>query len=109
MPKMGGIDFLREIKRLGLPTRSIVLTSYVTDEEIYQAVQAGAWGYLSKETGLDRIMEAILTVHGGRRFLQGDIADRLMARMSRTDLTLREVEILRLVAKGLTNREIGES
>ncbi len=109
MAKMGGVEVLREIKRLQLRTRSIILTSFLSDEEIYQAVQAGAWGYLSKETGLDLMISAILTVHAGRRFIRGDIAERLVSRMSRADLTQREIGILRLVAKGMTNKEIGET
>lgn len=109
MAKMGGIEVLREMRRLAAASRAIIVTSFVTDEEIYQAVQAGAWGYLTKETGLDLMMKAIVTVHSGRRFIRGEIADRLVARMSRGDLTQREFEVLKLVAKGLTNKEIGKS
>ena len=109
MARMGGIELLRDMRRLAFAARAIILTSFVTDEEIYQAIQAGAWGYLTKETGLDLMMEAITAVHSGRRFVRGEIAERLVARMSRGDLTQREFEVLKLVAKGLTNKEIGES
>ena len=109
MARMGGIELLRDMRKLDVAARAIILTSFVTDEEIYQAIQGGAWGYLTKETSLDLMMKAIAAVHAGRRFIRGEIADRLVARMSRGDLTQRELEVLKLVARGLTNKEIGKS
>lgn len=109
MPVMSGIEVLKELKRLGLAVRTIMLTSFETDEDIYQAIQAGAWGYLSKEINLQQMIEAICTVHSGRRHIRGEIAERLAARMSRSDLSSREVEILKMVAKGLTNKAIGQA
>ena len=109
MSVMSGIEVLKELKRLGLAVRTIMLTSFETDEDIYQAIQAGAWGYLSKEINLQQMIEAICTVHSGRRHIRGEIAERLAARMSRSDLSSREVEILKMVAKGLTNKAIGQA
>ena len=109
MPTMSGIDVLRELKRGGLAIRTIMLTSFETEEDIYQAIQAGAWGYLSKETSLEQMIEAICTVHSGRHYIRGGIAERLATRMSRCELSSREIEILKLVAKGLTNKDIGEA
>lgn len=109
MPTMSGIQVLMELKRLHLAVRTIMLTSFETDEDIYQAIQAGAWGYLSKETDLKQMIEAICTVHSERRYIRGEIAERLAARMSRCDLTSREIEILKMVAQGLTNKAIGQT
>ena len=107
MPGMTGIDVLHAIKKDGIEARPIILTSFETDEDIYRSVQAGAQGYLLKDTSLKEMTEAILTVHAGRRYIPRPIASRLAERMMRTDLTAREFEILQLLAKGLTNKQIG--
>ena len=108
MPGMSGIDTLQAIARTGSRTRTIVLTSFETDEDIYRAFQAGAQGYLLKDTSLAKMVEAIMTVHTGKRYVPGHIATRLAERMMRTDLSARELEILKLLAKGLTNKEIAK-
>jgi DNA-binding NarL/FixJ family response regulator len=83
------------------------LTSFETDENIYRAVQAGAQGYLLKDTPQEQMLDAIVTVHAGRRFIPKEIAARLADRMLRSNLTARELEILAMLAKGLTNKQIG--
>ncbi len=108
MPGMSGIDTLHAIARTGSRARTIVLTSFETDEDIYRAFQAGAQGYLLKDTSLAKMVEAIMTVHTGKRYVPGHIATRLAERMMRTDLSARELEILKLLAKGLTNKEIAK-
>jgi DNA-binding NarL/FixJ family response regulator len=70
-------------------------------------VQAGALGYLLKDTSQSQMLEAINTVHSGRRYIPSQIAARLAERMMRSNLTAREVEILEMLAKGLTNKQIG--
>ena len=107
MPGMSGIDVLHSLKARTLAARVIILTSFETDEDIYRAVQAGAQGYLLKDTSLKEMIEAIQTVHAGKRYIPRQIASRLAERMMRTDLTARELEILGLLAKGLTNKQIG--
>ncbi len=67
-------------------------------------MQAGAHGYLLKDTSLKEMVEAIRTVHAGKRYIPRDIAARLAERMMRTDLTPREIEILKLLSKGPTNK-----
>jgi DNA-binding NarL/FixJ family response regulator len=106
MPGMTGIDVLLEMKRQDMRARAIVLTSFDTDEDIYRAVQAGAGGYLLKNTSQGEMVEAIKTVHSGRRYIPHRIASRLTERMMRSNLTARELEILNLVVKGLTNKQI---
>jgi two-component system, NarL family, response regulator len=109
MHGMSGVDTLMAMKRSAHDVRVIILTSFETDEDIYRAVQAGAHGYLLKDTSLKEMVEAIRTVHAGKRYIPRDIAARLAERMMRTDLTPREIEILKLLSKGPTNKEIGRA
>jgi DNA-binding NarL/FixJ family response regulator len=109
MPGLGGVKTIQEIRRSGHLIRIIVLTSFETDEDIYRAIQAGAQGYLLKDTSLKEMIEAIKNVHAGKRYIPRDIAARLAERMMRTELTPRELEILRMLAKGLTNKQIGKA
>ena len=107
MPGMSGVQTLQAIKAAGRSVRVIILTNYETDEDIYRAVQAGAQGYLLKDTSLRDMLEAIRAVHAGKRYIPSHIASRLAERMVRTDLTARELEILKLLARGPTNKQIG--
>lgn len=109
MPGMSGVETLHALKATGSCVRVIVLTNYETDEDIYRAVQAGAQGYLLKDTSLREMLEAIRAVHGGKRYIPRHIASRLAERMVRTDLTARELEILKLLVKGPTNKQIGHA
>jgi two-component system, NarL family, response regulator len=107
MPGMSGIDTLHALNRSGSRVRTLVLTSYETDEDIYRAIQAGAQGYLLKGAPQTDMVDAIWTVHNGKRYLPPHIADRLAERMMRSELTTRELEVLHMLARGLTNKEIG--
>lgn len=107
MPGMNGIDTLLALRTLPAPPRSIVLTNLETDEDVYRAVQAGAHGYLPKSTTQQEMIDAIHAVADGKRQFPPRIASRLAQRMSRSNLTARELEILEMLAKGLTNKQIG--
>ena len=109
MPGMSGVETLHALKAKEKNIRVIILTNYETDEDIYRAVQAGAQGYLLKDTSLREMLEAIRAVHAGRRYIPQHIASRLAERMVRTNLTARELEILKLLSKGLTNKQIGQA
>jgi len=109
MPGMSGIDMLLALKQRAATARVIILTSFETDEDIYRAIQAGAQGYLLKNTSQREMVEAIRTVHAGKRYIPRPIASRLAERMMRSNLTARELEILRMLAKGLTNKQIGRA
>lgn len=109
MRGMSGVEVLLALKAAGRSARVIILTNYETDEDIYRAVQAGAQGYLLKDTSLREMVEAIRAVHAGRRYIPSHIASRLAERMVRTDLTARELEILKLLSKGPTNKQIGHA
>ncbi len=109
MPGMNGIDTLLAIKRKAIPVHVIVLTSYETDEDIYRAVNAGAEGYLLKNASLREMVEAIRAVRAGNRYIPRRIASRLAERMTRSNLTARELEILKILTKGLTNKQIASA
>lgn len=89
----------------------LVLTTYDTDRDIVRAVEAGAAGYLLKDADPARITDAVIRAAAGGTVLSPDLAQRVVARISRpqADLSAREVEILAAVARGLSNREIARS
>lgn len=107
MPGMSGIDTLRAMKEIPHAPPVIILTSYELDEDVYRAIQAGAQGYLLKDTSQREIVHAIETVRANKRYLPPHIGTRLAERITRSNLTGRETEILSILAKGLTNKEIG--
>jgi two-component system NarL family response regulator len=109
MPGMTGIELLNAILTKPVPPKAIVLTSYESDEEIYRAIEAGAQGYLLKSTPQAEIVTAIQAVHSGRHHIPPRIAARLAERMVRSALTQRELEILEMVVRGLTNKQIGNA
>ena len=109
MPGMNGIDTLLAIRRKAIPVHVIVLTSYETDEDIYRAINAGAEGYLLKNASLREMVEAIRAVRAGNRYIPRRIASRLAERMTRSNLTARELEILKILTKGLTNKQIASA
>ncbi|HTW80413.1 MAG TPA: response regulator transcription factor [Terracidiphilus sp.] len=106
MPKIGGIDFLTMLREISTPPAVLILSSYAYEEEIYRALKAGARGYLSKDASGAQIVEAINTVKAGGKYFSAEIKALFAERESRSSLSTRETEILEMVAKGLTNKEI---
>jgi len=109
MPVMSGVDSIDAIRSEWPAARIIVLTTYDGDEDIYRALQAGASGYLLKELFSEELLGAIRAVHGGRRWVPQAVAERLAGRVGSPDLTARELEVLMLIVKGNTNREIASA
>ncbi len=107
MPVMDGVETIGEIRREFPAARIIVLTTFDGDEDIYRALQAGARGYLLKGMDSDVLMEAIRTVHAGKSRIPPAVAQRLADRMGTTELTAREMDVLRQIVAGHSNREIG--
>jgi two-component system NarL family response regulator len=107
LPGMHGAEVIAAIRKQDPLAKVLVLTSYDAGEDVYRAMQAGASGYLLKGTFADGILEAIRTVQAGRRFIAPELAARLAERESSPALSAREVAVLQLVARGLSNREIG--
>src|SRR5262249_45096316 len=109
MPGMGGVEAISAIRAEYPEARIIVLTTYDGDEDIYRAFQAGARAYLLKDMHHDEMLGAIRAVHQGQRFIPPAIANRLSDRMARSELTSREMEVLRLIVKGMSNKEIAQA
>ena len=107
LPGMGGPEIISAIRKGAPDANIIVITTYDADEDVYRAVEAGARGYLLKGTFAEGMLEAIRHVHAGRRLIAPEVAARLADRVSSPSLTAREVAVLELVAKGMSNKEIG--
>ena len=107
MPELSGAEATKQIRGEFPAARIIVLTTYDGDEDIYRSVQAGAQGYLLKDMFFEELEAAIRKVHAGARLIPGSVAERLAARMSSSELTGRELEVLRQIVDGKSNKEIG--
>lgn len=107
MPGMGGIETTATILKEFPDAKVIMLTTYDGDEDIYRGLKAGAKGYVLKRVRGDELVHAIKTVHAGGRYLSPDAARRLAEHSQGSELTQRELEVLRFLAKGLNNKEIG--
>jgi len=116
MPRQNGLETIHEINREFSGARILVLTSFAEDNMVFSAIQAGALGYLLKDSSPAELLQAIRDVYQGESSLHPGIARKLireMTRLSRAPAaqdapTEREEEVLRLVARGLTNQEIAE-
>ena len=106
MPRTDGVSAIRSILSRNPDARIVALTSYDGDADIYRALDAGACGYLIKDMLGDELVKAVRTAAAGKRIIPPVVAGRLAEFTPRIDLTAREVEVLRLVSKGLRNKEI---
>ena len=106
MPTITGLELLPLLRNLPAPPNVVMLSSYDYEEDIYRAVRAGASGYLSKDATRAEIVAAIVAVHNGGQYFPPAVAARMAQRELRSSLSSREIEILRMVSKGLTNKEI---
>lgn len=109
MPDGDGIFTIRELTAIDPDAKILVLTTFDNEEDIFNALDAGARGYILKDTTREEIIEAVRQVHAGQRFLPQAIAARLADRMIRPTLTPREIDVLRLVSRGRSNKEIAAS
>lgn len=107
LPGMGGVEATRAIREQFSEARIIILTTYDGDEDIYRALEAGAQGYVLKETLGEELLQLIREVHAGKRRIPPAVSARLAEYLPRAELSSRELEVLKLVAKGLRNKEIG--
>jgi two-component system NarL family response regulator len=106
MPAMSGVETICAIRKEFPSAKIIVLSTYQGDQDIYRALEAGAVTYLLKDMLGDSMMKVIRDVVDGRRPIPSEVAQRLTDRMLQPTLTAREIEVLRLVARGLRNKEI---
>jgi DNA-binding NarL/FixJ family response regulator len=111
MPVLDGVAATAQIVAGTSPTRVLILTTYDTDVEIERAVEAGAIGYLLKDTTREQLVDAIRSAARGETVLAPKVAERLVARIRRpapVSLTGRELDVLNAVADGLSNADIGK-
>ncbi|MES2392999.1 MAG: response regulator transcription factor [Acidobacteriota bacterium] len=107
MPEMNGDALIAEVRKR-MPNVGVgILTTYHSDEDVFSAARAGAMAYILKSASMDQILEAIRCLDAGSSWFPPQISRQLTQRLSRAQLSVREVEVLRLAAKGLRNREIG--
>jgi len=120
MPKLNGIEATRQIKAVAPGVAILVLTAYDSDQYIFAFLEAGAAGYLLKDVQVDELVDAIRAVHAGESILHPAIARKVINRFAKPEesaavhasldqLTERELEVLRLAAKGMSNREIAQA
>jgi DNA-binding NarL/FixJ family response regulator len=119
MPKMNGLEAIRELKRQDPAVRIIVMTAHAAEEYVFAALEAGVEGYFLKDGSQEELLLAINTVLSGRRYLCPGVSEqviegylhgkpRLKKKTAWESLTPREIEIVKLVAEGNKNREIAE-
>jgi DNA-binding NarL/FixJ family response regulator len=108
LPDKSGVEVIRTVRRIDSEARFIVLTTYEGDEDIHQALEAGAMGYLIKGMPHEVLMEALRKVHSGRKFLPLPVTRALASRTPDSDLSTREREVLLLLVRGKSNREIAD-
>jgi len=117
MPELNGIEAVREIRERGVATQVVILSMHGTAEHIYRSLQAGAKGFVMKESAGKEVVKAILTVHAGRRYLSEQVSEKMVddyiqlrqssCRKSPLEkLSLREREVLQMVSEGKTSAKI---
>ncbi len=120
MPKKSGVEVLEERKRAGRPTPAILLTTFDDDSVVLAGIRAGAKGFLLKDVSLQQLTDAVRTVAGGGTLFQPALTERVLRGLESLrpqipgselpdPLTLRETEVLRLMAGGYSNREIADA
>jgi len=107
MPGLSGIETIAKLREEFGNVRILVLSNFAKGEEAYQALKAGASGFVVKEMVIDRLLEAIRAVHRGERYVPPEVASRIGERLL-AQLSPREMDVLRLVARGLSNKEIAQ-
>jgi DNA-binding NarL/FixJ family response regulator len=124
MPKITGIEAARQMKEVAPSAKIVMLTISDEEEDLFEAIRAGASGYLLKDIPLDELADSVRAVHGGQSLINPSMAGKLLtefATLARRDaedepakhapapkLTEREMEVLRLVARGMNNRDIAK-
>lgn len=107
MPRLDGVTVTESIRALDHSARVIVLTTYDTDNDILRAIRAGAKAYLLKDSRREDLLDCIRRVYRGETFITPALVEKLASGLSVEPLTGRELDVLTLLASGLSNKEIG--
>ncbi|MBE9064606.1 response regulator transcription factor [cf. Phormidesmis sp. LEGE 11477] len=108
MPEMTGVEAIASIRKEFPDACIAILTTYDTDEDIFLGLQAGAKGYLLKDTEIDDLLDAIRTIHAGNKYIPPAVGAKLAERMSLLTLSEREREVAQLMAEGKPNQAISK-
>jgi DNA-binding NarL/FixJ family response regulator len=108
LPGMSGFEAIEQIHKELPGTGVLVLSNYEGSEDVHRALAAGALAYLTKDAGAEELTKAIVSVHAGRSYVPSQVGALLAARVPGTELTERELDVLRLLVKGCSNREVGD-
>jgi len=109
LPTMSGVEAIQTIRSSWPDARVIVLTTYDGDEDIYQALHAGAKAYLLKDASREELLEAVEAVHRGEKRIPPEVGAILAGRIAGQDLTPRERDVLHGIVEGRSNKEIGQA
>ena len=119
MPEVNGVEAMHHIREENPEAKFIVLTTYDTDEYIFDAIEAGAKGYLLKDASREEVFQAVLAVHRGESLIEPGVTSRVLDRLAQLSrqigepgpdvLSYREVEVLQLIAQGEANKTIAAS
>lgn len=119
MPEMNGVESMREIREFEPDAKFIVLTTYETDEYIFEAIEAGAKGYLLKDASREELFSAVRAIYRGESLIEPRVAAKVLNRLAQLSrrsnepsvdvLSDREIEVLQLMAKGSANKQIAGS
>jgi DNA-binding NarL/FixJ family response regulator len=108
LPDIHGIDVIKKLQERRPSARIIVLTTYLGDVQALRALQAGAAGYLLKATLRRDLLDTIRAVHAGQRYVQSEVASEMAQHAGDHSLTDREIEVLKLIAKGCSNKIVAD-
>jgi len=109
LPGMSGIETIKTLRRESPHSRFIVVTSFHGDQDVYQALQAGASSYVLKEMFGEELFKAIRTVHAGGQYLPPGVMTNQESELASPGLTPREMDVLRLIVAGHSNKQIGDA
>jgi len=109
MPKLDGVQVVEQIRQHFPDAVIVILTTYDTDNDIERALRVGAKAYLVKDVSAQELVACVRAVHAGRTWVSPDVAAKLVAHVTNVRPTERELAVLRLLAVGKSNREIGEA
>ncbi len=109
LPSMDGVEVTRQLRLEAPEARVLMLTSFQGEQDVHRALQAGALGYVLKDMPRELLLQAIRAVRAGERFIPPQIATLVANRRAEEALSPRELEVLRLIAKGRSNKEVGSA
>ncbi len=107
MPGKDGLAVVKSLRSEFANAKILILTTYATDEDIYTSLKAGAMGYLLKDSPRQEILAAVRAIHNGQKVIPPAVALKVADRLNQEELTVREDEVLQLMAQGKSNKEIG--